>query len=143
VTRWLMGLLATASVGVFFSGCGDQADLKSYAEPLRVAERTALYLEALRDKNLPRPDFVASRDTTFSESRALIDITLPSAIGTGVRDAELKTQLTGKVEELQRVFQDQVVSAVTGGSVERDKASAGCDQCLAIVEEIRKLLGGK
>jgi len=143
VTRWLTGLLTIASVGICFVGCGDEADLKSYSEPLRVAERTALYLQGLRDKNLPRADFVASRDITFSESRALIDITLPSAISTGVKDAALKNQLTGKVEELQRVFQDQVVSAVSGESIERDKASSGCDRCLAIVAEIRKLLGGK
>jgi len=143
VTRWVTGLLTIATVGACLVGCGDEADLKSYAEPLRVAERTALYLQGLRDKNLPRPDFVASRDITFSESRALIDITLPSAISTGVKDAALKTQLTGKVEELQLAFRDQVVSAVSGESIERDKAAAGCDHCLAIVDEIRKLLGGK
>ncbi|HUW83949.1 MAG TPA: hypothetical protein VMZ31_14285 [Phycisphaerae bacterium] len=143
MARWLTVLLTIAGVGVCLAGCGDEANVKGYLEPLRVVERTEFYLKGLRDDNLPRPDFSAGRDITVSQCRLLIQTSLPTSINTDVKDASIRQQAISKVEQLQTVFEEEVWRAALASPVERDKAIAGCGQCLAIVDEIGKLLGGK
>ena len=141
--RTVTGFLVVAGAAFWLVGCSDEANVKGYLEPLRVVERMQFYLKALRDENLPRPDFSVGQDLSVSQCRLLIQTSLPTSIKTDVKDASVREQAISKVEQLQTVFEQEVWQAAAASPIERDKAIAGCDQCLAIVDEIGKLLGGK
>ena len=127
---------------VCLAGCGDDANLEDYSEPLRVVERTEFYLTGLKDKRLPLPDFDGNNDLALSFSGELVRLALPAAVGSGIKDASRKEQALAKCEQLKQVFTEQVDTPARVDPPQVDKAIAGVEQCLAIVAEVKDILGG-
>ena len=135
----MLGVLGAA---VCLAGCGDDANLEDYSAPLRVVERTELYLTGLKDKRLPLPDFDGNNDLALSFSGELVRLTLPGAVGSGIKDASRKEQALAKCEQLKQVFDEQVDTPARADPPQVDKAIAGVEQCLEIVGQIKSVLGG-
>ena len=135
----MLGVLGAA---VCLAGCGDDANLEDYSAPLRVVERTELYLTGLKDKKLPSPDFDGNNDLALSFSGELVRLTLPGAVAGGIKDASRKEQALAKCEQLKQVFDEQVDTPARADPPQVDKAIAGVEQCLEIVGQIKSVLGG-
>ncbi len=135
----MCGLLGAAAC---LAGCGDDANLEDYSAPLRVVERTEFYLTGLKDKRLPSPDFDGNNSLALSFSGELIRLTLPAAVDSGIKDASRKQQAADKCEQLKKLFDEQVDAPARESPPQIDKAVAGVEQCLAIVAEVKDMLGG-
>jgi len=142
VKRQLLAMCGVLGAAACLAGCGDDANLEDYSAPLRVVERTELYLTGLKDKKLPSPDFSPSNDLALSFSGELVRLTLPAAVADGIKDASRKQQAADKCEQLKKVFDEQVDTPARADPPQIDKAVAGVEQCLAIVAEVKDMLGG-
>jgi hypothetical protein len=124
------------------AGCGDDANLEDYSAPLRVIERTEFFLTGLKDQKLPSPGFDPPNDLALSYSGELIRVELPSALAGGVKDESRKQQVIAKCEQLKQLFAEQVDAPAQADPPQIDKAIAGVEKCLALVSEIKAVLGG-
>ena len=134
---WWVGLAG----GLALLGCGDSADLKGYAEPKRVAERTEFYLNGLK-KQLAKPDYDPVNDPAISVSAELITQSLPSAIQTKVTNESTKQEALAKCEQLKKVFAEKVRAPIDAEPRDLNAAGTGTDECLEIARQVTKLLGG-
>ena len=67
------------------------------------------------------------------------------AVGLGskkLRDKETRAKVAPKLEQLRTTFDEQVKTPVWAEPPDLDKVRTGVDQCLAIVAEMRAILGG-
>jgi len=140
VTRKHKWLWLGAVFGILAGGC-ESAELKAYSEPLQVVERAELGLTRLKDK-LENPDYTPVDEPAIAQSTDEIRASMPYSLGKKLKDEALKGELTPKMEQLQETFNKQVFDAVYADPRDLATARAGVDQCLAIVAEMKSILGG-
>ena len=136
-TTWWIGLACAWS----FVGCGDEAGLESYSAPLRVLNRTEKYLKVLQEK-LARGDYSPVQEPGVERSSQLIRTHLEYALGAKLKDEQAKQRVAPKLDQLQQVFDQQVSTPIYAGDPDLPKARAGVERCLAIVAEMKGMLGG-
>lgn len=134
---WWIGVACVWS----FVGCGDEAELKSYSEPLRVLNRTEKYLKVLQEK-LARDDYSPVQEPGVQRSSQLIKTNLEYSFGAKLEDEQAKERLAPKLQDLQKVFDEQVSTPIYADPPDLPKARAGVEQCLDIVAQMKSILGG-
>ena len=134
---WWIGLACVWS----FVGCGGEAERKGYSEPLRVLNRTEKYLNVLQEK-LTRDDYLPVQEPGVERSSQLIKTNLEYSLGAKLKDEQAKQRVAPKLDQLQQVFDQQVSTPIYASPPDLPKARAGVEQCLAIVAEMKDMLGG-
>ena len=140
VTRQRKWLWCGAALGLLIGGC-KSGELKSYSEPLQVVERAEFGLTQLKEK-LDNPDYTPVDEPAIARATDEIRASMPYALSKKLKDKTLKGELTAKMEQLQETFNKEVFDAVYADPRDLATARTGVDQCLAIVAEMKSILGG-
>jgi len=142
MTERLAACLATCSVGLLvLIGCGKGADLKGYSEPLEAVSRAELWIGRLQGA-MAQPDYTPVQEMFLGRVQNIVEVELPYSLSRKLRDASAKQQIQPHVERLQKVFTEQVYEPAFADPMNLDEARAGVEQCLAIVAEMKAILGG-
>ena len=142
MTRRYAGALAISSVGwVILVGCGKGANLKGYSEPLEAVNRAELWMGRLQGA-MAQPDYTPVREMFLGRVQSIVEVELPYSLGRKLKDASVKQEIQPHIEQLQKVFKEQVHEPAFADPMDLDRARAGLDECLGIVRQIKQILGG-
>jgi len=134
--------LAICSVGsLVLIGCGKGEDLKGYSEPLEAVNRAELWIGRLQGA-MAQPDYTPVREMFLGRVQSIVEMELPYSLEHKLKDASVKQQIQPHIEQLQKVFKEQVHEPVFADPLDLDKARAGVDECLGVVQQIKQILGG-
>ena len=136
-SAWLAVGMMICAIAI---GCGGKGSIKAETDVVNVIDRLEQALTSLQGK-LGEPSYTHQMDGAFSISRSLIKDKLPYMIANATNE-KARQAGTAKVEELQQVFQEQVFDLLAGPSRDLGKAADGVGQCLSVVSELRKAVGG-
>jgi hypothetical protein len=141
VTRQLSWLWMAAVGGLVWGGCKDSAGMKGYTQPLRVVERTEMYLNNVKTK-MAADDYAAANEPEIGMAEELIRQVLPYSLQSKMEDGSTKQEALAKLTELQKVFAEQVHEPAWASPPDLGKARPGVEACLKLVGELKNTLGG-
>lgn len=139
--RQLQRLCLVCIAGLLVPACGGQKEqLKGLSRPARLADDAEFYLQGLK-KKLAKPDYTPVDEPAIGMSYDLVHRTLPGVVRTKVTDKAVRDPVLAKLEQLRKLFDEQVWQPVQDEPRDLAKASAGVDECLKLVRQIKQLLG--
>jgi len=123
------------------AGCGGSGEVKGRTSPDRTIERTAFFLDLLRDR-LDAPDFIPAQDNALGMSAQLIREMLPFSMSNKLKSADARQRAEPLVEQLRKTFDDEVYAPLMLPEPDFARARAGIEQCVTLTGQLGDLLGG-
>ena len=137
--RWCKPLFLVV-LSAMMGGCGDEAHLKEYSEPMRVVNRAERYFTVLQDK-LASPDYSPANEAGIAGTTELVNVVLPYSLTKKLKDASARQQIAPKLDQLQQVFGEEVRRPIYADPPQLDRARTGVQQCLDIIGQMKGVLG--